>query len=158
MGSIDSVFEKQKSDDSFENLTFNFIFKAEDISWLIDNIPVTVFKSSSKLSWGMDYLSTNVEKLTGYSKLDFIDKKVLWSDIVFPEDINIIERAVRNAKKNKSSYQIEYRIKKSDGSTVFVQEKAHLNFDENGKLDYISGVFLDLGSEVKQKEDSLDFS
>ncbi len=73
----------------------------------------------------------------------------------FSEDINIIERAVRNAKKNKSSYQIEYGIKKSDGSTIFVQEKAHLNFDENGKLDYISGIFLDLSSEVKRKVDSL---
>ena len=155
MGSIDSFFEKQKSDDSFENSTFNFIFKAEDISWLIDNIPVTVFKSSSKLSWGMDYLSTNVEKLTGYSKMDFIDQKILWSDIVLPEDITIIDKAVKKAKKNKSSYQIEYRIKKADGSTAFIQEKAHLVCDDSGKMDYISGIFLDLSSEVKRKADSL---
>ena len=155
MGSIEPGFKKQKNNNLFEKLTENFDFKAEDLSWLMDNIPVTVFRSLSKLSWGMDYFSTNVEKLTGYSKLDFIDQKVLWSDIVFPEDINIIERAVRNAKKNKSSYQIEYRIKKSDGNTVFVQEKAHLVCDENGKLDYISGIFLDLSSEVKRKADSL---
>ncbi len=154
MVSIHSGFEKPKHNNSLEKLTENLSFKAEDISWLIDNLPVTVFRSSSKLSWSMDYISTNVEKLTGYSKMDFIDQKLLWSDIVFPEDITILDKAVKKAKKNKSSYQIEYRIKKSDGSTAFIQEKAHLVCDDSGKLAYITGVFLDLTSEVKRKEDS----
>ena len=154
MVSIHSGFEKPKHNNSLEKLTENLDFKAEDISWLIDNIPVTVFRSSSKLSWGMDYISTNVEKLTGYSKIDFINQKLLWSDIVLPEDIIVIDKAVKKAKKNKSSYQIEYRIKKSDGSTAFIQEKAHLVCDDTGKLAYITGVFLDLTSEAKKREDS----
>jgi methyl-accepting chemotaxis protein len=87
MGSVDSVFEKQKGNNSFENLAWNSIFKEEDISWLIDNIPVTVFRSSSKLSWGMDYLSTNVDKLTGYSKMDFINKKYPGPTLFFPRTL-----------------------------------------------------------------------
>ena len=154
MVSIHSGFEKSNHNNSLEKLTENLDFKAEDISWLIDNLPVTVFRSSSKLSWSMGYISTNVEKLTGYSKMDFINQKLLWSDIVFPEDITIIDKAVKKAKKNKNSYQIEYRIKKSDGSTAFIQEKAHLVCDGTGKLAYIAGMFLDLTSEAKRREDS----
>jgi PAS domain S-box-containing protein len=99
-------------------------------------------------------ISTNVEKLTGYSKMDFIDKKLSWSDIVFPEDVTIIDKAVKKARKSKSSYQIEYRIKKFNGSMAFIQEKAHPVCDDTGKLAYIVGVFLDMTSEVNRKGDS----
>lgn len=146
--------EKVKHKNSLEKLTEYMSFKEGDISWLIDNLPVTVFRSSSKLSWGMDYISTNVEKLTGYSKMDFIEQKLMWSDVVYPEDIAIIDKAVKTAKRNKSSYQIEYRIKKADGNTAFIQEKAHIVCDDTGKLAYIAGVFLDLTSEAKLRADS----
>ena len=39
----------------------------------------------------------------------------------------------------------------------FIQEQAHLVCDDSGKLAYIAGVFLDLTSEVKRREDSHDF-
>ena len=154
MVSTNSNFEKTKHRNSFDKLVENVTFKAEDITCLIDNLPVTVFRLSSKLSWGMDYISTNVEKLTGYSKMDIINQKLSWSDVVFPEDLMIIDKAVKKAKKNKSSYQIEYRIKKLDGSTAFIQEQAQLIYDDGGKLAYIAGVFLDLTSEAKRREDS----
>ena len=50
----------------------------------------------------MSYISKNVEKLTGYSKMDFIDQKLSWSDIVFPEDIPIHDKIVQKAIKNKT--------------------------------------------------------
>jgi methyl-accepting chemotaxis protein len=153
MVSMHSNIEKAKRKNSFEELTGDS-FTAEEISWLIENISVTVFRASSKLSWGMDYISENVEKLTGYSKMDFISQKISWSEIVFPEDVKIIDKAVQKAKKNRVSYKIEYRIKKSDGSTAFIQEKAHLTFDDRENLDYIAGVFLDATMEMKQREDS----
>ena len=154
MVSTNSKLGKAKQKNSFEKLDENVSLKAEDMSWLIDNLPVTVFRSSSKLSWGIDYISSSVEKLTGYSKKDFIDQKILWSDIVFPEDVKIMEEAIKVAKKNPSPYQIEYRIKRADGSTVFIQEQAHVVFDGKGEPSYIAGVFSALSAEVKQKTDS----
>src|SRR5665647_1852213 len=147
-------FEGIKNNNSLDKLAENTDSKADDISWLIDNLPITVFRASSKLSWGMDYISKNVEKLTGYSKMDFIDQKLSWSDIVLPEDISIIDKAVQKAKKNKSSYQVEYRIKKSDGSTALIQEQAHLVCDDKGNLAYRDGIFLDSTSQIKQRGDS----
>jgi len=158
MTSHESDLGKIGRENLLRNLDNDFDSRAKEISWLVDNLPVTVFRASSKLSWGMDYISTNVEKLTGYSKMDFTDQKLSWSDIVFPEDVTIIDKAVKKAKKNKSSYQIEYRIKKLDGSTAFIQEQAHLIYDDGGKLAYIAGVFLDLTLEEKRKKDSRDLN
>ena len=47
----------------------------------------TVFRTSVDSSWAIKYISKNVEKLTGRSKLDFISQKISWSDIVYPEDV-----------------------------------------------------------------------
>jgi methyl-accepting chemotaxis protein len=152
MTSYESSLEKVEQENRSKNLNNNVDFRAKEVSWLIDSLPITVFKTSSKLSWGMDYISTNVEKLTGYSKKDFIDQKLSWSDIILPEDITTIDKAVKKAKKNKSSYQIEYRIKKADGNTALIQEHSNLVFDSNGKLTYIAGIFLDLSSEAKRKQ------
>ena len=154
MVSTNSKLGKTKQKSSFEKLDENVSLKAEDMSWLIDNLPVTVFRSSSKLSWGMDYISSSVEKLTGYSKKDFIDQKLLWFDIVFPEDVTILDKAVKAAKKDKSPYQIEYRIKKADGNIILIQEQAHVVCDENGEPSYIEGVLSDLISELRLKADS----
>jgi hypothetical protein len=73
MVSILLGFKKPKHNNSFEKLAENSDFKAEDVSWIIDHILATVFRASSNLSWGMDYIIRTVEKLTGYSKMDFID-------------------------------------------------------------------------------------
>jgi methyl-accepting chemotaxis protein len=126
MVTVHPYTDKTKNNDSSEKFTENSAFKVEDINWLIDYFPVTVFRSSSKLSWGFDYIYTNVEKLTGYSKMDFIEQKLVWSDIVLPEDSSVVEKAVKKAKKNKSSYQVEYRIKKADGSIDLFKKKLTL--------------------------------
>jgi methyl-accepting chemotaxis protein len=121
---------------------------------IIEKLPITVFKVSSTSSWGVEYINENVEKLTGYSKADFLSQELSWFDIVFKEDLAIIEKTVGKAKKNKTSYQVEYKIKKSDGDTVFVLEKGRPTYDGNGSLAFIEGVFVDVTAEVKRRENS----
>jgi methyl-accepting chemotaxis protein len=154
MTSTISDVDKTMLSNSSKNLVDDVDSEAEEINWIIDNLPITVFRVSSKSSWGIEYINKDVEKLTGYSKKDFITNELSWFDIVFPEDVSVLEKTVKQAKKNKTSYQVEYRIKKSDGSTAFIMEKAHLLSDNKGNLAYIEGVFLDVTAQVKKREDS----
>ncbi|MCQ1537372.1 PAS domain-containing protein, partial [Methanosarcina sp. KYL-1] len=154
MTSTDSSSDKIEQKKSSQNVIEDMDSKAKEISWLIDNLPITVFRCSLESSWAIHYISKNVEKLTGYSKMDFIAQKLSWSDIVFPEDVPVIEKVTQKALENNTSYQVEYRIKKVDGNTVFIQEQAHLVNDDSGKLAYIDGVFLDATLHVKQREES----
>ncbi|MDY9924967.1 methyl-accepting chemotaxis protein [Methanosarcina sp.] len=154
MPSIDCDFKFQPQKDSGKKFIENIDSKAKEISWLIDNLPVTVFRVSSESSWAIHYISKSVEKLTGYSKLDFISQKLSWSDIILPEDLSLVDKVVQKAMKNKTPYQAEYRIKKSDGSIIFIQEQAHPVKDDEGNIAYIDGVFLDVTSQVKRREES----
>ncbi|WP_269852202.1 PAS domain-containing protein, partial [Methanosarcina horonobensis] len=121
---------------------------------LIDSLPVTVFRVSNESSWAIHYIGKSVEQLTGYSKMDFITRKLSWSDLVYPEDLPVIDKIVEKAMKNRTPYQVEYRIKNADGSTIFIQEQAHLVNDDKGNLAYIDGVFLDVTPQIKRREES----
>ncbi|MCQ1537373.1 PAS domain-containing protein [Methanosarcina sp. KYL-1] len=147
---LGSLEQKKSSNYSTDNVDSN----SKEMSGLIDNLPVTVFRVSSASSWGIYYINKNVEKLTGYPRKDFIDHKLSWFGLVFPEDVPVIEKVTKKAKKNNTPYQVEYRIKKADGNTVFIQEQSHLVNDDKGKLAYIDGVFLDVTHQVKQREES----
>ena len=154
MSSSVSDFNHSKKDNSLKNLNRDEHSYAKERSSLIDSLPVTIFRVSNESSWAIHYISENVNELTGYPKADFIDQKMSWSDIVYPEDIPIIDRVIEKSMKTRAPYQVEYRIKKADGSTIFIQEQAHLVSDKSGNVAYIDGVFLDITHQIKLREES----
>lgn len=154
MTSTDADIDKSMRSSFINNLAKDVDSEENGINWIIDNLPITVFKVSSKAIWKMDYINKNVEKLTGYSPRDFTSGELPWSDITFPEDLKIVEKIIEKAQKNKTSYLVEYRIKKSDDDTVFILEKGHFVNDERGNLAFIEGVFIDLTAQIKKREDS----
>ena len=154
MSSIVSDFKKTKPKNSVKNILEDTDSKAKEISLLIDSLPVTVFRISNESSWAIHYIGKSVEQLTGYSKMDFITRKLTWSDLICPEDIPALNKVVQKATKNRTPYQVEYRIKKADGSTVFIQEQAHPVNDDKGNLAYVDGVFLDVTQQIIRREES----
>src|SRR5690606_32058444 len=101
MSSVVSDLNKTRQKNSSKNLIENIDSKSKEISTLIDSLPVTVFRVSNESSWAIHYIGKSVEQLTGYSKMDFITRKLSWSDIVYPEDVPAIDKAVQKAMKNR---------------------------------------------------------
>jgi methyl-accepting chemotaxis protein len=153
MDSTDTNLDRTKRKNLSKKLTEDQNLKAEEMNWITDDIPVTIFRASSESSENILYLSNNIEELTGYSKEDFLDNKLSFEDIIFREDIQDYDKVKQKAIKNKTSYKVEYRIRKADGSPVFVQEQAISVCDEKGKMIYIDGVLLDVTQEVKKSEE-----
>ncbi|MCC4771730.1 PAS domain-containing protein [Methanosarcina sp. DH2] len=154
MALVDADLKQMESVDSGKKFVEGIGLAAKEISWIIDNLPVTVFRISNDSSWPIRYINKNVEELTGYSTTDFISQRLSWSDIVFPEDVTVIDKVIETAVRNRTPYQVEYRIKKSDGETVFIQEQASLVNDDHGNMAYIDGTFLDVTLQVKRREES----
>ena len=149
-----SDLKLNESADSSNKFTEGADAETIETGWLIDNLPVTVFRVSNESSWPICYISKSVEVLTGYPAAEFLSRRLSWSDIVFPEDVSRIDAAIENSMKTRSPYQVEYRIQKSCGDTVFVQEQARLVNDEHGNIAYIDGVFLDVTPQIKRREES----
>jgi PAS domain S-box-containing protein len=77
-------------------------------------------------------------------------------ELVHPEDRARVAGAVRDALRNKSAHQIEYRVVWPDGTVHWLEVRGKLLMDLQGELWRLSGVCLDV-TERKRVERDLEF-
>jgi len=138
--------------DSFANMSKSIIEKlaaakeSEDkFRTLVENIPGTSYRCASDEHWTMEFISNNVEILSGYPASDFIQNTVrTFSSVIYSEDQQIVDDSVSKGIEQKKSYNIEYRIVKADDTICWVYEKGRGIFDEQGNLLYLDGVIVDI--------------
>jgi len=120
---------------------------------LAENIPGTVYLSNNDEKWTKLYINDEIENLTGYSKKDFLENKILFIDLIHPEDkIKVINDQKTDLAHGNKIHQI-YRIIKKDQSIVWVEEFGELINREN-EVNLIEGIFFDI-TEKKLKEDAI---
>ena len=119
---------------------------------LINNIPNVVFKGYPDGS--IDFFDDKVEAITGYPKELFLSKTLKWNDLIIPEDRKQAKKLFVDALRTHRQYIREYRIRKRDGDIVWLQASSQILCDENERIDFISGAFLDI-TERKMAEAAL---
>lgn len=72
-------------------------------------------------------------------------------DSVHPDDVEKVEMALKNAKDKNANYNIEHRIIKPNGSVIWLHSIADMTYDEQGNLDKLTGILLDI-TELKTIE------
>ncbi len=109
---------------------------------LVDNLPGIVYRCEPHPPWKMKTISKWVEVLTGYSADDFLcdPPKLNWDDIVYPEDVHIVDKETTDAKNY--DFTTEYRIIAKDGTIRWLFEKGSL-IDTGYGEKYMDGVILD---------------
>lgn len=115
---------------------------------LTDNIPGTVFLSNYDEKWSDIYLNDEIENLTGYSKLEFLENKVYFIDLIHPEDKLKVEQDVELAISEKKKIHNIFRIFTKDGAIKWVEEFGDAIYKDD-KINYIEGILIDI---TKQKE------
>ena len=125
-----------------ENLEQLVQEKTEDISLLMSTVPAVFFKGYK--DWYVDFFSDRITEVTGYSRNDFHSRSVRWSDLVLPEDINILKEILRAAWESDRPYVREYRIRNKDGEIIWIQERSRLLLDEEGDIQAVMGFIFDI--------------
>jgi diguanylate cyclase (GGDEF)-like protein/PAS domain S-box-containing protein len=116
---------------------------------VMDNIPAILFRGG--LDGSIDTFDEKIETLTGYPKEEFDSRRLMWIDLIFPEDLEQTKQVFIHALKTNKSYIREYRIRPKMGNMVWVHERSHIVCDPEGKVAYVSGLFFDI-TERKELE------
>jgi diguanylate cyclase (GGDEF)-like protein/PAS domain S-box-containing protein len=114
----------------------------EKYRFLAKTAPAVVFQGY--IDGAIDLFDDKVKEIVGYDKELFNARNLKWTDLIFPEDQNAAKMAFTQALKSSGYYVREYRVKSKDGKLVWIQERSQIVKDEEGKVDYISGVFFDI--------------
>ena len=85
----------------------------------VENFQGIAFRGYEDLS--IDFMTGNVESITGYTDLDFISGKVSYKDLIHPDDRERVNRAVNTFMSARAtSDHREYRIIDKNGHTRWV--------------------------------------
>lgn len=134
------------------NLNETIIQQSEEkFKLLANNIPGTVHLSRYDEKWSKIYLNDQIEKLTGYTKEDFLEKKIFYIDLVHPADLNIVLDEANQLFKNKQKIHLIYRIISKDGHFKWVEEFGEPIFKEDS-IEYIVGIFIDITQRIEAEE------
>ncbi|UCG13918.1 MAG: PAS domain S-box protein [Deltaproteobacteria bacterium] len=119
---------------------------------LIGNLPSIVYRGYR--DWSVDFMDEKIEILTGYKLEDFDSRKKKWSEIILDEDFATAREAIVRALKTDRSFIREYRIRTANGGILWIQDRGHIVCDQEGQIDYVSGVFFDV-TERKRLQSAL---
>jgi purine-binding chemotaxis protein CheW len=103
----------------------------------------------------VDFFGDQIQVMTGYTKDVFNSKKKKWTDIVLEEDKSAMEETFRKALKADKTYKREYRIRKKDANVVWMQEWAQIVCDDQGNIEYVIGILVDITDQKLDEEKRL---
>ena len=122
---------------------------------LVDTIPGTVYRCLLDPQWTMLFISDEVERLTGYPAMDFINNAVrTFASLIHPDDTQLVEINIATAVAAHQTYTIEYRIIDRTGNLRFVYEQGQASYDDTGNIINLAGTVIDI-TDRKQMETAL---
>ncbi|AKB28036.1 Sensory transduction histidine kinase [Methanosarcina siciliae C2J] len=124
---------------------------AKELISVINKVPVTVFLWRPEKYWPAEFVSENIKHF-GYTVEEFTSGKLLYGNIVHPDDLERVERELsRRIEEDYVDFSQEYRILTKSGEVRWVDERTFIEADENGVVKYLKGIILDV-TERKRKE------
>jgi PAS domain S-box-containing protein len=135
---------------------------------LVANVPGVIFRCSIDDDWTMEFLSDEIDELTGYPASDFIANKVrAFASVIHSEDAPILTQEVEAAVAEERPYTIEYRTLHRDGSIRHVVERGQAILGRDGETKLDGAIFdvtqrwtaenerLKLASIVESSDDAI---
>lgn len=118
------------------------------------NSPVVAFLWKPQSGWPVVFVSENISRF-GYRAEEFTSGELLYSDIVYPEDISSLNADVADFEQQRQIYFTrEYRIVTRSGETRWVTERSMLARDEKGGPSYYQGIIIDI-THLKEVDNAL---
>lgn len=124
---------------------------------LLKNIDEIVYnvklKESDPFGGNVQFVSTMVEKISGYQPREFSDNSGLWFSIVHPDDVQVLEESTKKIFSTKKKDTREYRIRhKKSREYLWIEDTVIPQIDDSGKVVGIFGVVRDITERKKMRE------
>ncbi|HEX7357298.1 MAG TPA: PAS domain S-box protein, partial [Ignavibacteriaceae bacterium] len=121
---------------------------------MLNNLPGFVYRFKDDKNRTIEFISSGCKKLTGYSANDFINKKILFNDLIPTQYQKQILSKRQKAVKQKIYFELEYPIITKSGNLNWIWERGKGVYSDKGKLLFIEGFIEDI-SNYKNTESLL---
>jgi PAS domain S-box-containing protein len=143
-GSIQDITKLKQAEESLRK-------SEEKYRLLIKTIPAVVYKGYP--DWRVEFVDKKIEALTGHAPDTFNSGRSKWSDIIVEEDLEAVNESFIQALKTEKIYTREYRIREISGEIKWIQDRGYIVCDNQGEVEFISGIFFDITDRKIQEEE-----
>ena len=111
---------------------------------LVANIPGAVYRCACDADWTMQWLSDEIEVISGYPASEFIENSVrTFASLIHPDDRDQVERSVMDAVAAGRPFTLEYRVVRRDGEERWVLERGQSQDAGDGRR-WLDGAIFDI--------------
>jgi PAS domain S-box-containing protein len=111
---------------------------------LVANVPGAIYRCACDAHWTMQWLSDEIEEISGYPASDFIDSAVrTFASVIHPDDREHVERSVMDGVDAHRPFTLEYRIVRRDGGERWVLERGQVQEAGDGRR-WLDGAIFDV--------------
>ncbi|WP_114954330.1 EAL domain-containing protein [Sphingosinicella terrae] len=101
---------------------------------LVDQLPGLVYRCEPKAPWRMRYMSAQVEPLTGYAAVEFLEHRLTWADMVHPSDLAMVVQKIETDLAIGHRFSLDYRIIDRFGQVRWVMEQGLITEGTDGPM------------------------
>ncbi|MFJ7725150.1 EAL domain-containing protein [Neobacillus sp. NPDC097160] len=116
---------------------------------IFDTLDVAIW--SHDLRSGTLLITPGIEKLYGYSYIDFYQDLDLWKKVIYPDDVHLLDDREKKLARGETVTS-EYRIVRPDGEVRWIQDRGFPTLDSNGNFVDFNSVLFDI-TDRKESED-----
>lgn len=110
---------------------------------IINRMNGFLYRCRNDKAYSMMFMLGDVRLLTGYDSLTFTGPECRsYTGLTHPDDLESVYAAVDAALATRSNWGVDYRIKRADGSEIWVHEIGGGVYDGTELL-YLEGVVID---------------
>jgi diguanylate cyclase (GGDEF)-like protein/PAS domain S-box-containing protein len=135
------------------NVTDDGMWDTRRLEALISNVPGAIYRCSPESDWAMQFLSDEIEAISGHPAAEFIGSSVrTFASVIHPDDRELVEACVGAAIERRDAFELEYRLVHADGSVRWVYERGRGIFDSAGDVQFLDGAIFDITARKHAEE------
>lgn len=122
------------------------------LSSIVSNLPGFVYRCGNTPDWPFEYVSDQVESITGYTPDSLREGRPHYAELIIPEDVDRVWREVQEAVRERRPFTLLYRIRRSDGATRWMWEQGRAVTGPDGRVGTLEGFITDVTSQREASE------
>lgn len=130
--------------------------KVNEAYQIINNSNIVVFTWKNEKGWPVEFVSKNVEKLSGYEENEFTENNISYENLIHPEDLERVKDTVlkNSVDRNISEfYHKPYRIYTREKQIKWVKDWTSIVRNDEGIITHYKGVVEDITEQVLSRQE-----
>ena len=129
---------------------------------LVEQLPAIIYTTSFAEDDTTFYVSPQIERILGFSQVDWMDGPRLWLKHLHPDDRMRVLSELADSYASGQPFVSEYRLVAGDGRTLWFHDEATVARDDDGTPLSLQGVRLDVterrqaGEALRQRNSELE--